>query len=170
MAYIVLVDVRRTVRADPGIPLPMPRNFHMLEGSRLRRQPRFHPMVGVAAWVAAVLLSAPLIAGAAVTVHYTDVDLTDLIAGQDLRAYDYAVDGSFSDGDTLTLEFPAAGFDQITLVSGPGTLFAAPPLPAVLGAPGLLMLTAPAALPATFHDSLRVSFVSVGLGSGPLAL
>ena len=138
----------------------------MLENTRLPRRPRL--CAGpVAAWIAALLLSAPLLASAAVTVLFTDVDLPDTVAGQDLRAYDYVISGGFSDFDTLTLEFPVAVYGEpITIVSDPTTLSASPPIPnAGPNTSGLLMLTALSALPTTFQDSLRVSFVSVAGGS-----
>ena len=137
----------------------------MLETTRSPRHPRLRAGP-VAAWIAALLLSAPLLAGAAVTVRFTDVDLPDTVAGQDLRAYDYVISGGFNADDTLTLDFPAAAYDQLIVVSDPTTLFALPLIPNVgPGTSGLLMLTALTALPATFQDSLRVSFVSVAGGS-----
>ena len=138
----------------------------MLENTRSPRHPRLRAGP-VAAWIAALLLSAPLLAGAVVTVRFTSVDLPDVMAGQDLRAYDYVISGGFNDGDTLTLEFPAAVYgDPITVVSGPTTLFASPVIPnAGSGTSGLLALTALTALPMTFQDNLRVSFVSLAGGS-----
>ena len=140
----------------------------MLENTRSPRRPRLRASP-VAAWIAALLLSAPLMAGAVVTVRFTDVDLRDTFAGQDLRAYDYVISGGFNDGDTLTLEFPAAVYgDPITVVSGSGptTLFASPVIPNVgSSTSGLLALTALTALPMTFQDNLRVSFVSLAGGS-----
>ena len=138
----------------------------MFENTLSAKHPRLRagPVV---AWIAALLLSAPLLAGAAVTVRFTSLDLTDTVVGQDLRAYDYLISGGFNDGDTLTLEFPAAVYGEpITVVTDPTTLFALPPIPNIgPGTSGLLMLTALSALPMTFQDSLRVSFVLVAGGS-----
>lgn len=139
----------------------------MLENTRSPRHARLRAGP-FAAWIAALLLSAPLLAGAAVIVRFTSFDLPDTVIGQDLRGYDYVISGGFSNGDTLTLEFPFAAYDQIKLETPPTTLSPSLPLlqpDSVLGTRGLLLLTAVSTLPPTFQDSLRVSFVSVAGGS-----
>ena len=145
----------------------------MFESLRLRKRPRSGPRFpSPAAWITVLLLSAPLVAGAVVTVSFTSIDLTDVVVGQDLRANDYVISGGFSDGATLTLDFPATAYAQLDVpvppaAGAPATLLAAPLVQpnAGSGDSGLLMLTAPTALPTTFQDSLRVSFVSLAGGS-----
>ena len=117
---------------------------------------------GPAAWIAVLLLSAPLLAGAAVSVSFTSSDLPD-VGGQHFRAYEYVISGGFVDGYTLTLEFPVAAYgDPITVLQAPTllTLSLLQPVPGPVPFSGLLMLTA-FTPPASFQDTLRVSFLSL---------
>lgn len=122
------------------------------------------------AWMAAAAVSLALaapMASRAVTVGYVAVDLPDVVIGQDLWRYDYAIGGSFAAYDTLTLEFAATGYDLLSVIASPPGLSAAPPVQpdAGSGFSGLVMLTAsPAAVSLTAAPA-SVSFVWLGGGT-----